>query len=142
MKRTPPPGAYIGNEEQFQRSAITAIRLVLSEAGVDPKAAMHIPNGGARDVVTGAKMKAAVAVAGYPDCMLFHSEDRTAYYLRKGIGDRKVGLAIELKIWPNKPRAHQTAIHELLRDAGWRVLVLYGLDEVINETRAYLGISK
>ena len=47
------------------------------------------------------------------------------------------GLALELKVWPNKPKPEQEELHDLLQRQGWRVAVCYGLGEVEQVTREY-----
>lgn len=125
-KRTKPEGAYIGSESSFQKAAI---KLVRSIAPCDPRLVTHIPNGGQRTIMAGARLKAEGVVKGYPDIMVF-SADRPVVL---------VGLALELKVWPNKPSPEQEELHELLRMQGWRVAVCYGLGEVEQVTREYFG---
>lgn len=129
-KRTKPEGAYAGSESSFQKSAI---RLVRSVAKCDPRLVTHIPNGGQRTIMAGARLKAEGVVKGYPDIMVF-SEGAEDW----GIGYR-VGLALELKVWPNKPSPEQEELHTLLDSQGWRVAVCYGLGEVEQVTREYFG---
>lgn len=122
MKRTKPTGAYVGSEDAFQWTAMQLVRLILRRHGTDERLAMHVPNGGKRNAIVAAKLKRQGVVAGYPDIMVF-------------VG---MGLAIELKVWPNKPSEAQQVIHELLRAQGWRVEVCYGTDEVVRITNEYL----
>lgn len=117
-RRTKPLGAYIGKEDDFQASAITLVRAIAQSKGINPKAIMHVPNGGHRHIGTARKMHGMGVVRGYPDIMC---------HVRLGLF---TGLALELKVWPNKPTDDQLEIHELLRDAGWCVWVCYGLGEV------------
>ncbi len=140
-RRTKPPGCYVGKEDQFQRTAIALVRTIAHPKGVDPKAIMHVPNGGQRNAIVAAKLKAQGTVAGYPDIMMFHPEGLYAMSDREGWGDRKVGLALELKVWPNKPTPEQLHIHDLLREAGWKVEVCYGIDDVTSTINEYFGIK-
>lgn len=137
-RRAKPAGCYVGKEDAFQRSAIAMVRSIAHPKGVDPKAIMHVPNGGHRNAIVAAKLKAQGTVAGYPDIMVFHPEGLYAMSDREGWGDRKVGLSLELKVWPNKPSEAQEAIHEILRNAGWKVVVCYGLGEVEAAVTEYL----
>lgn len=144
MRRTKPPGAYQGREDAFQKSAIAMVRSIAHPRGVDPRAIMHVPNGGQRNAIVAAKLKAQGTVAGYPDIMVFrpgYFEDRDEADRQLDLirGDMAVGLALELKVWPNKPSEAQEAIHDLLRKAGWSVVVCYGLGEVEDAVKAYLG---
>lgn len=137
-RRTKPEGCYIGKEDAFQRSAISLVRALAHPYGVDPRAIMHVPNGGQRNAIVAAKLKAHGVVAGYPDIMVFHPEALLALSRREGFGDRKAGLAIELKVWPNKPSDEQLAVHRILESSGWRVVVCYGLGDVENAVTEYL----
>lgn len=133
-KRTKPEGTYQGSESSFQKAAI---KLVRSIAKCDSRLVTHIPNGGQRTIMAGARLKAEGVVAGYPDIMVFACEpakvpdDEIPYY--------HPGIAIELKVWPNKPSAGQEDIQRLLKVEGWRVAVCYGLGEVEQVTREYFG---
>mgnify|MGYP003514583809 FL=1 len=129
-KRTKPEGAYIGSESNFQKSAI---RLVRSLAPCDPRLVAHIPNGGQRTIMAGARLKAEGVVKGYPDIMVMYSSYAQMYDTHLS------GLALELKVWPNKPSPEQEELHDLLERQGWRVAVCYGLGEVEQVTREYFG---
>ena len=137
-RRTKPTGCYQGREDQFQKSAIAMVRAIAHPLGVDPRAIMHVPNGGERNAIVAAKLKAQGTVAGYPDIMVFQPEGIRSMAGREGWGDRKVGLAIELKVWPGKPTEAQLSIHDLLVSAGWKVVVCYGLGEVEQAVKEYL----
>lgn len=128
--RSKPEGVYIGSESNFQKSAI---RLVRSLAPCDPRLVTHIPNGGQRTIMAGARLKAEGVVKGYPDIMVFHPKQ--AYSVP--VVHAFTGLAVELKVWPNKPKPEQEEVHELLRSQGWHVAVCYGLGEVEQVTREY-----
>lgn len=132
-RRTKQAGAYVGKDDAFQRSAIGLVRLIGMENGIDSRAIMHIPNGGQRNQVVAAKLKAHGTVAGYPEIMVFQPRfiNRRSALL--------CGLALELKVWPNKPTEEQEEVHELLRSAGWRVVVCYSLWEVEEEAKRYFG---
>ena len=128
MKRTKPIDAWVGKEEDFQVQAMRYLRHRLAVDGVPPQAVMHIPNGGkyAHPRIA-AKMKQAGVVAGYPDIMVFHQSDIHS------------GLALELKVWPNKPQDTQEAVHGVLCDAGWMVRVCYSMGEVEDAVAEYFG---
>ena len=93
---------------------------------------MHVPNGGQRSARAGAYLKAEGAVPGYPDIMVFWWGDEKELHASPG-------LAIELKVWPNKPSTEQEKVHYLLRKSDWRVTVCYGLGEVEAIAKAYFG---
>ena len=137
--RTKPTDAYVGKEDAFQVSAMGFVRRIVKAAGHAPQCAMHVPNGGARSVVVGAKLKAAGVVRGYPDIMIFAPESQASLRARGRDAVARCGLALELKVWPNKPTADQAMIHEMLREAGWRVAVCWSLDAVIAEVTGYFA---
>ena len=85
-----------------------------------------IPNGGARDIVTGAKLKAEGVVAGIPD--LFLASPHGAYS----------GLFIEMKIKPNKPTAKQLEVMSNLIEQNYAVHVCYSADAAIEVITDYL----
>ena len=128
MKRTKPIDVWVGKEEDFQVQAMRYLRHRLAVDGVPPQAVMHIPNGGkyAHPRIA-AKMKQAGVVAGYPDIMVFHQSDIHS------------GLALELKVWPNKSQDTQEAVHGVLCDAGWMVRVCYSMGEVEDAVAEYFG---
>ena len=128
MKRTKPIDAWVGKEEDFQVQAMRYLRHRLAVDGVPPRAVMHIPNGGkyAHPRIA-AKMKQAGVVAGYPDIMVFRQSDIHS------------GLALELKVWPNKPQDTQEAVHGVLCDAGWMVRVCYSMGDVEDAVAEYFG---
>ncbi len=136
MRQAPPPNAYKGKEDAFQISAIGYVRRMAQASGHDPRCVMHVPNGGARTAIAGAKMKAAGAVRGYPDIMVFARESVPPINRRTYVEPR-CGLALELKIWPNRPTKDQEEVHEILREAGWRVIVCWSLDAVVAECERY-----
>lgn len=140
-RRTKPPGAYVGSEDAFQRTAISLVRSIAATQGVPMEAVMHIPNGGQRNAIVGAKLKAQGTVPGYPDIMVFHP--RRVFRVVNSENDAQLyaGLALELKVWPNKPSEAQRHIHALLKEAGWQVCVCYGIDEVCDAVNEYFGIK-
>lgn len=81
----------------------------------------HIPNGGSRNPIEGAKLKRMGVRRGLPDLMLFHRKyfkDRSTY----------AGLFIELKIKPNKPSPEQMFAMDELRKNGWNGSVCYDFE--------------
>jgi len=140
-RRTRPPGAYVGSEDAFQRTAITLVRTIASTQGVPMEAVMHIPNGGQRNAIVGAKLKGMGTIPGYPDVMVFHPRRVFLEVNSENYAQLYAGLAIELKIYPRNPSDAQLGIHEILRDAGWKVEVCYGLDEVCDAVNEYFGIK-
>lgn len=101
----------------------------------------HVPNGGKRNAITGAMLKASGAKAGVPDCLVFepfkHETGRVPGLNEVSIPviELCLGLAIELKIGKNKPTPAQLKWHEDLRSCGWRVEVCYSTQEVLDLLR-------
>lgn len=85
-----------------------------------------IPNGGMRNRVVAAKLKAEGVRSGVPDMML--AMPRGKY----------CGLFIEHKIKPNKPSEDQLAFIEHLFMQGYQVVVSYSYDETVNSICSYL----
>lgn len=132
QRRTKPPGAYTGKESQFQSSSIKVMRML-----APGKLIIHVPNGrnaGSRGM-GGFWMNQGV-VSGIPDILMFHPSCDSGSIAHHD----HYGLALELKVYPNKPTEDQLRIHDILRSAGWQVHVCYGLNEVERITREYLGL--
>lgn len=85
-----------------------------------------IPNGGKRDAITGARLKAEGARAGIPDLML--------PVMRGGFG----GLYIELKIDGGRVQPAQAEWHAALRREGYAVAVCYGCDAAWQTVQDYV----
>ena len=136
---TRPPNVYVGKEDAFQISAMGYVRRVVRSSGFDTDCAVHIPNGGQRSAVVGAKLKAAGVVRGYPDIMIFAPQTLAPLNRRREVVIPRCGLALELKVWPNKPTKDQEHVHEILRSAGWRVVTCWSLDAVISEATRYFS---
>jgi hypothetical protein len=87
----------------------------------------HIPNGGARDRITGAQLKAAGVKAGIPDLCL--PVARQGWH----------GLFIELKVNGNQPSAAQAGWLDALTAQGYLAVACWGWDEARETLEAYLG---
>jgi len=128
MRRTKPAGAYEGRESSFQASAIKLVRAI---AGPDVLV-IHCPNGrNAGSARMGGFWRGQGVVSGVPDILVFQQ--------RIGVANPSLGLASELKVWPNKPTIEQLIVHDQLSIAEWRVHVCYGLGEVEAIAKAYFG---
>lgn len=80
----------------------------------------HVPNGGKRNAIEGAKFKRMGVLAGVPDILIFNKN----YSFD--------GLAIELKIKPNKPTKIQLEVIERFKEVGFDVHVCYDFDSCKN----------
>lgn len=86
----------------------------------------HIPNGGKRNAVEAARLKAMGVKAGVPD--LFLPVPRGGY----------AGLYIEMKYGKNKPTSKQNEWIAALRQQGYKVTVCYSGTEATQELESYL----
>ena len=126
MRRTKPAGAYEGRESSFQASAIKLVRAIAGQHVL----VIHCPNGrNAGSVRMGGFWRGQGVVSGVPDILVFQQ--------RIGVANPSLGLALELKVWPNKPTIEQLIVHDQLSIAEWRVHVCYGLGEVELVTKEY-----
>lgn len=85
-----------------------------------------IPNGGKRNAVTGAILKAEGALAGVAD--LFLSVPNRFYH----------GLYIELKTPKGRQRVSQKAFQEAVEGEGYKYALCRSLDDFVAEVERYL----
>ena len=85
-----------------------------------------VPNGGARDVVTGRILKAEGVVAGVADLEL--------NIARHGFH----GLKIELKTAKGRQSASQKAWQKAVEAQGYKYIIVRSVDEFINEINEYI----
>lgn len=112
-------------EEAFQR----AVAMTLDAMGW---LWCHVPNGGARDARTGAKLKGQGVKRGVPDVLIFERYDTRVHPTINSNMDR-IGkdVAIELKVGNNKPTTEQRAWLASLEERGALVAVCRNMDEVL-----------
>ncbi len=128
-----PNVAGAGSESQTQQALFAWWSLVHQRFNLPENVLMAIPNGGARNAITGARLRAEGVRAGIPDVFLAAPSGNTH------------GLFIEVKR-PKLPgrakgqvSASQRAVAEELQAQGYRVVVAYGEQEAINAICDYLG---
>lgn len=93
----------------------------------------HIANERKTSPQRGSKLKRMGVKKGMPDVMVYkHSGDHT--------GVNFSGLAIELKIKPNRPTKEQEAVLAQLFSNGWFTSVCYSFDEAKEIIDTYLSI--
>lgn len=85
-----------------------------------------VPNGGARDIVTGRILKAEGVVAGVADLEL--------NIARHGFH----GLKIELKTAKGRQSASQKAWQKAVEAQGYKYIIVRSVEEFINEINAYI----
>ena len=89
----------------------------------------HTPNGGKRDRVTAARLKAAGVKKGVPDICL--PVPLGGYH----------GLYIEMKVGYNKPTNDQEDWLDALAGFGYRTAVCYGFNEAVEELKKYIDLA-
>lgn len=111
------------SEHQIQTELVTRIRAFYPGVVV-----FAIPNGGARDPRTGARLKAEGVLAGVPD--LFVAESRGAWN----------GLFVEVKRRRGRPTQKQRDLMKRLSEAGYNVHTANeGVDEAFEYVERYLA---
>lgn len=101
---------------------------------------LHPQNEGKRSRFERYKFKRMGMQAGWPDLMLMALKytNPVAGYP----GYARLGLAVELKIKPNKPTTAQLDKLERLEQEGWKTAVCYSFEEFQKIVREYLGDSR
>lgn len=94
----------------------------------DLKMLFHIPNGGSRNKIEAAHLKAQGVKAGVPDLFL-------AVPVRE-----YSGLFVEMKYGRNKTTEKQEWWLEELKKQGYMTTICYGAEEAIQTIAEYLGI--
>ena len=126
--RRPVDGRPVGpSEHQEQTAVINWWRLAHKGYGLPEFALFAIPNGGARDPITGARLKAEGVRPGVFDLMLAAPKAKHA------------GLFIEMKVGANKPSPDQEAFHAHLVSAGYAASVHWNSGSAIDAIKAYLA---
>lgn len=90
----------------------------------------HVANERKTSPAAGARLKAKGVKSGVPDVMIFKAV--LSY----------VGLAIELKIKPNKVSENQKKWLETLERNEWAVKVCYSIEEVMDTVEKYIKDEK
>lgn len=86
-----------------------------------------IPNGGRRDLRTGAIMKREGALAGMPDLLLLHPAG--GYH----------GMAIEMKTDVGRQSEAQKEIEKKMKDEGYLYVVVRSFDEFVGVIEKYIS---
>jgi len=116
-----------GRSEELDQQLL--INWVLRTYGKEVEQWMHhSPNGGRRDGVVGAKMKAMGTRRGFPDLVL---------YVGRG---KYVGLVVEMKLGKGRPSKEQNGWLNHLEGEGYSCHVCYGLDEGVEAISRYLEL--
>lgn len=127
--RRPVDGKPLGpTEHQEQCAVIQWWALVCPRYELPPWSLFAIPNGGARDAITGARLKDEGVRPGVLDLMLAKP---TAHF---------AGLFIEMKVGDNKPSEKQQEFVNYLNAAGYKAEVHWSSDSAIRAIESYLGV--
>ena len=114
---------YKGSEDNLQKSVAKYLDLIGAFW-------FHCPNGGSRNGIEAAKLKAMGVKPGIPDCLILDQ--------RRGFN----GLAIELKVGYNKPSENQYEQFDKLVDRNWLVVVSWSLEETIAAIDYYYQLNQ
>lgn len=120
LQRVKPFSPYLGSEDSFQTSVaryLDSLKLLW----------FHCPNGGSRNKIEGAKLKGMGVKKGVSDVII--CEPRLQYS----------GMIIELKVGRNKVSPEQLEFLDNMKARGWRTLISYSLDEVMQEVDQYIS---
>lgn len=111
-------------EHKLQCACVRWMRLSMPfEAGL----LFSVPNGGARDAVTGARLKAEGVMAGVAD--LFLSIPNAQYH----------GLYIEMKTEKGVQSQSQKIFQQRVEAMGYRYTVVRSFDQFVADIREYLN---
>jgi len=121
-------GKYIVMSEHEEQVTLFEWAAWQVNLGVEPlRWMLAIPNGGLRNKVTAAKLKAEGVKAGVPDIFLpFPCQ-------------RYNGLFIEMKYGKNKTTSQQNEWLSWLNDMGYQAKIAYGFVEAKQIIEEYLG---
>jgi len=90
----------------------------------------HVANERKTSFQAGRRLKAKGVKSGVPDCMIFNNNQQYN------------GLALELKVKPNKPTKNQKEWLRRLSNKGWKCEVVYSFDEALQIIEEYLLSDK
>ena len=126
--RRPVDGRLAGpTEHQEQCAVISWWALAHRNYALPQFALFAVPNGGARDVITGARLKAEGVRRGTPDLIL--AAPRSGFH----------GLFLELKVGSNQPSPEQKEFIAHLEASGYSAAVYWSSEDAIKAIEAYLS---
>lgn len=115
------------NDEHRIQAALFKWAKFASKEHPELKLMFAIPNGGARDAVTGAMLKAEGVKPGVPDI-----------FLPCAAGECN-GLFLEMKTARGKPSKEQREWLMRLRNRGYAAVLCHGLEEAIATIKRYMA---
>lgn len=114
------------SEHQEQSAVISWWALQHNNYGLPTFALFAVPNGGARDAITGGRLKDEGVRRGALDLILAKPSDQFH------------GLFLEMKVGSNKPTPEQNEYIDYLRANGYAVSVHWSADSAISAIKEYL----
>lgn len=118
------------NEHGLQCAVVDWWSYACRAYGLEPSHLIAIPNGGARNKITGARLKAEGVRAGFPDLALL--TPRGEYH----------GLFVELKTDKGTAKPSQKEWQQRLLDQGYAAVIARGADVAIRYIEDYLELGK
>jgi hypothetical protein len=115
--------------EHSEQVAVIQWKNMLQNRHIELGLLFAVPNGGLRNRMVAIKLKAEGVQPGVPDLIL--------PVPKKG----HTGLAIEMKVRPNKETHEQKWWLSSLENNGWVTAICYSADEAIRIICKYLGIK-
>jgi hypothetical protein len=112
-------------EDQLQIQVIRYLQIQYKE-----KIFFHVPNGGSRNVIEASKLKKMGVLAGVCDVLVLNP-----------MGSYN-GLAIELKIKPNRVNENQINFINKLEKINWYTKVCYDFETAKNVIDVYFSLGK
>ncbi len=127
IKRPVDGRPVLASEHQEQAALISWWSNVHRSYALPHFSLFAVPNGGARDAITGARLKDEGVRRGALDLILAKTTKRYA------------GLFLEMKVGDNKPTDEQEAFIEYLIGAGYCASVHWNAASAIEEIKRYLS---
>lgn len=121
------PRLVTASEHQEQSAVISWWWLAHQKHGLPVFALYAVPNGGARDAITGSRLKDEGVRRGALDLNL-----------AKPIG-KYAGLFLEMKVGVNKPSPDQLAFIDYLESVGYKCAVCWSATAAIHAIEEYLA---
>lgn len=118
--------AGVGSESAEQKAFFCWLRMMQAQRWPN-LVCFAVPNGGARNPATGARMKQEGVLAGVPDIFLAKS------------ACGKHGMFIEMKTKRGRVSERQRDLFPLLESAGYAVVVARGWKEAADAVELYLA---
>ena len=116
--------------DEEHRLQVSCVRLFRMKHPQLSSLLIAVPNGGRRDAVTGAKLKAEGVVAGVSDLLLLVA--RNGYH----------GLCIEMKSPKGRQQDTQREWQKAVEAQGFRYVLCRSVEEFIKETGNYLDTGE